>query len=140
MRGKRNPIITNSLLLMWFFLDMIGASIAGKVLVTRSWQDDGTFFLLYIAAFICFLFKGKSGRIVLTVFLFLWLGLQTYFHWFFTIFGPWEGKIRYFSDTIKLFKSDIIYIPDLYHIILHVLILCALISTIRYTSISDNSN
>ena len=41
MKGKRIPIITSSLLLVWFFLDMVGVSFSGKVLVTRSWQDDG---------------------------------------------------------------------------------------------------
>lgn len=51
MRGKRIVIITNLLLLVWFFLDMVGVSFDGKVLVTRSWQEDGIFFLLYITSF-----------------------------------------------------------------------------------------
>ena len=111
---------------------MVGVSFDGKFLVTRSWQEDGIFFLLYITSFMWFIFKAKSGKIILTAFLILWFSLQIYFHWCFTIFGPWEGEIRYFSNTIKLFRSDAIYIPDLYHIVLHFLILFALVSMVRY--------
>jgi hypothetical protein len=135
MRGKKITIITNVLLLVWFFLDMVGVSFGGKVLVTRSWKEDGIFFLLYITSFMWFIFKDKSGKIILTVFLTLWLSLQIYFHWYFTIFGPWKGKIQYFSGTIKLFKSDVIYLADLYHIVLHLLILLALVSMVRYVVI-----
>jgi len=58
--------------------------------------------------------------------LFMWLLTQFFSHWYYTIFGPSEGKINYFADTIKLIPSSNTYIPDLYHIILHVLILVSL--------------
>lgn len=132
MQGKRAAIVVNILLLLWFFLDMVGLSIGGQMLVSRAWQEDGIFFLMYLAAFLWFLFKDKPGKYVLLGFLTLWLTLQIYFHWFFTVFGPWEGKIRFFAGTIKLFPSDVVYIPDLYHIVLHVLILSALVSIIRF--------
>lgn len=132
MKSKRVAIALNMLLLIWFFLDMVGVSLGGKMLVSRAWKEDGVFFLVFLATFIWFLFKDKSGKYILTGFLTIWLILQLYFHWFFTIFGPWQGKIRFFSGTIKLFVSDVIYIPDLYHIVLHILILCALVSVIRF--------
>lgn len=132
MQSRRAAVVVNILLLIWFFLDMVGASLGEKMLVSCAWQDDGIFFLLFLAAFLWFLFKDKLGKYILTGFLAVWLTAQLYFQWFFTVFGPWEGKIRYFSGTIKLFVSDVIYIPDLYHIILHILILCALVSLIRF--------
>jgi len=132
MQRKRTVVIVNILLLLWFFLDMVGASLGGKVLVSRAWQDDGIFFLLFLAALLWFLFMDRLGKYILTGFLAAWLAVQLYSHWFFTVFGPWEGKIRYFSGTVKLFVSDVIYIPDIYHIVLHILILCALVSLIRF--------
>lgn len=42
-------------------------------------------------------------------------------HWYYTIVGNAENKIIYFADAIKLFKDDIRYIQDLYHVVLHCL-------------------
>ena len=97
MRGKRIVIITNLLLLVWFFLDMVGVSFDGKFLVTRSWQEDGIFFLLYITSFMWFIFKAKSGKIILTAFLILWFSLPIYFHWCFTILDLGKGKLDIFQ-------------------------------------------
>ena len=47
--------------------------------------------------------------------------------------GSTEGKIEYFKDAIKIFTSETVYIPDVYHIILHVLIIIALTTTIIYS-------
>ena len=66
----------------------------------------------------------------------MWFIAQLLSHWYFTIFGPSVGKINYFANTIKLINSADIYIPDLYHIILHILIFIALINMIRYCAIS----
>jgi hypothetical protein len=132
MKSKRVAIVLNMLLLIWFFLDMVGVTLGEKMLVSRAWQEDGVFFLLFLTAFLWFLLKEKLGKYILTGILTIWLILQLYFHWVFTVFGPWEGKIRFFSGTIKLFESNVVYIPDLYHIILHILILCALISVICF--------
>lgn len=130
---KKISIISNVILLIWFFLDMTGFSFANLILVSQSWKDDGIFFAIYAGAFIWFLVKEKSGKFVLLSWLFLWFSTQFYSHWYFTIAGPWEGKMRYFSDTIKLIPSSTVYIPDLYHIVLHVFILLAFCSTMIYT-------
>lgn len=134
MKGKKKiSIIANSILLIWFFLDMIGVAFDNRLLVSRSWQEDGIFFVVFIVAFLCFILKEKIGKHILSSWLFIWFASQVYFHWYFTIFGPWEGKIKYFRDTVKLIPSKIVYIPDLYHIVLHMLILVSLASTMIYS-------
>ena len=42
---KRYCIIPQILLLFWFFLDMTGIYFRNTYLVTRSYKDDGIFFL-----------------------------------------------------------------------------------------------
>ncbi|MFY9174227.1 MAG: hypothetical protein WAO24_02620 [Peptococcia bacterium] len=129
---KKLPVVTNLCLLLWFFLDMVGMNIGGNVLVTRSFRDDGIFFLIYLVLFISYIVKERTGKYLLTGWLFMWLLTQFFSHWYFTVFGPSEGKISYFAETIKLITSSEIYIPDLYHIVLQLLILIALISMLIY--------
>ena len=59
------------------FLDMVGLSINGSILVTRSYKDDGIFFLIFLVAFI---FKEKVGKYFLLVWLFMWFLTQFLFH------------------------------------------------------------
>lgn len=54
--------------------------------------------------------------------------------------GSTEGKIKYFKDAIRIFSSDTVYIPDFYHIILHVLIIVTFISTMIYSSNKKQSD
>lgn len=46
--------------------------------------------------------------------------------------GDVQKKFDYFSDTIHWITIEGKYVPDLYHTVLHILILFALISTIVY--------
>jgi len=135
---KRSCIITNIVLLGWFCLDMVGLYFGELYLVTRSWKDDGIFFLIFLISLLLFIFKERVGRYILTIWLSIWLVTQFLSHELFTIIGGGEGKIRYFEGSIKLINSDILYIPDLYHIILHVLILIALVTTLLYSSSLKN--
>ena len=128
--NKKICFVSNLCLLLWFFLDMIGISINGYILVTRSYKDDGIFFLIFFVLFTWYVFKDKIGKYFLMSWLFIWFSAQFLSHWYFTILGPPQGKINYFADTIKLIPSSNIYIPDLYHIILYILILISLISMI----------
>jgi len=137
---KRSCIITNIVLLGWFFLDMVGLYFGELYLVTRSWKDDGIFFLIFLISLLLFIFKERVGRYILTIWLSIWLVTQFLSHELFTIIGGGEGKIRYFEGSIKLINSDILYIPDLYHIILHVLILIALVTTLLYSSSLKNKS
>ncbi|WP_440896697.1 hypothetical protein ACS127_01405 [Amphibacillus sp. Q70] len=130
--SKNQVIVVNLVLLVWFSLDMFGVTIGQHVLVSKAWKEDGLFFLIYLLALLLFIFYERIGKSILTVYLSLWLVTQFASHEYFTIFGGGEGKSEYFSDTIKLFESTTRYIPDLYHLMLHVLIIIVLICTIRY--------
>lgn len=130
--NKPTCIVLNLCLLLWFFLDMVGISMNEHVLVSRAYKEDGIFFLLFFAFFIWYLLKEKSGKYILMGWLSMWFITQFFSHWYYTIFGPSEGKMNYFADTIKLIPSSAIYIPDLYHIVLHILILISLINMIIY--------
>lgn len=126
-------IILQSLLLVWFFLDMTGVKIGGKYLVKQAYMDDGIFFIIYLAAFLLFIFWNRIGRWIVAVFSTLWFATQFICHEWYTIFnggfmGSLQGKINYFADTIQLITVKGKYIPDLYHIILHILILSVVIS------------
>lgn len=67
----------------------------------------------------------------------LWFVIQFLCHEWYTIFskgvmGSLEDKIKYFSGAIKWIEIDGRYIPDVYHTILHILILAVVITTALY--------
>lgn len=132
MINKKSCIVVNAFLVFWFFLDMFGFKIANIVLVESAWKDiDGIWYLIYLAMFILFLVKEKYGKYPLTIFLILWLLIQFSSHWYYTIFGATTQKIAdyntFFKNTYHIISpSNSIIIPDLYHIVLHILILLAL--------------
>ena len=134
---KRYCIITQTLLLLWFFLDMTGVYFSNSYLVTRSYKDDGLFFLIYLVAMILFIFKEKIGKWAVWVWTSLWFVIQFLCHEWYTIFskgvmGSLEDKIKYISGAIKWIEIDGRYIPDVYHTILHILILAVVITTALY--------
>ncbi len=104
--NKKICFVSNLCLLLWIFLDMVGMSIGGHILVTRSYKDDGIYFLIFLFLLIWFAFKERIGKYLLTGWHFMWFSTQFLSHWYFTIFGPSEGKINYFADTIKLISSS----------------------------------
>lgn len=131
---KIHCIIVQSILLLWFFLDMTGLYFGNNCLVSRSYKDDGIFFLINLIVFVLFIFKERIGKWLAIV----WFAIQFICHEWYTIFnggfmGTLQGKIDYFSGTIQWLQIEGRYIPDVYHTILHILILCALISTIVYS-------
>lgn len=133
MKKKRNKaLISNAILLAWFFLDMVGVGFGNNILVTRSYREDWMFFIIFLIVLLWFMKSDEVGKFVLPIWLLMWFSAQFFSHWYFTIFGPWEGKNKYFEETIKLIPSDILYIPDLYHIVLHLLILASLFFTVNY--------
>lgn len=124
-------------LLIWFFLDMTGLYFGENCLVTTSYKDDGIFFIIYFVIFLIFIFKEKIGKWLAVGWLSIWFLTQFLCHEWYTIFnsgimGSLDGKIKFFSGTIKWLNIDGKYIPDLYHTILHLLIITALVSTLIY--------
>ena len=131
-------IIVQVILLIWFFLDMTGLYLGDKCLVTRSYKEDGLFFLIYLMTVILFIVKDKIGKWISICCMTVWFGIQFICHEWYTIFnggfmGTLEGKIRYFSGTIQWLQIEGRYIPDVYHTVLHIFILVALIITISYS-------
>ncbi len=69
-----------------------------------------------------------AGRWILLAMLILWFIVEFFCHWYFTIFGASERKLKgyneCFRNTVRLFPmSGTRLVPDLYHIIQHALIL-----------------
>ena len=65
----------------------------------------------------------------------MWFVTQFLSHEWYTIFGNGfmgdkKNKINYFQDCIQLINCQERYVPDLYHIVLHALIILAIISMI----------
>ena len=80
---------------------------------------------LGLAAFYCF---PPAGKWILLGILLLWFIVQFFCHWYFTIFGASERKLKGYNDcfrnAVRLFPmSETRLVPDLYHIVLHLLIL-----------------
>lgn len=131
-------IVVQIALLFWFFLDMTGVYFGDKCLVTRSYKEDGLFFLIYLVAVVLFLTKEKIGKWLVIGWTSMWFTIQFMCHEWYTIFnsgfmGPLGGKIAYFSGTIQWLKIEGKYIPDVYHTILHILILTVLTFTVMYS-------
>lgn len=141
---KIHCIIFQMLLLIWFFLDMTGVYFGEKCLVTRSYKDDGIFFIIYLIAVLLFIIKEKIGKWFVVIWTAIWFIIQFICHEWYTIFnggfmGTLEGKMKCFSGTMQWLKIEGKYIPDIYHTVLHIFILLVLISTIIYIKKSKNT-
>ena len=84
---------------------------------------------LGVAAFHCI---PPAGKWVLFGILLLWFIVQFMCHWYFTIFGASEAKLKGYNEcfrgAVRLFpESETRLVPDLYHILLHLLILANMI-------------
>ena len=120
---KKTCIAFQIILLVWFFLDMIGVYFGDKCLVTQSYKEDGLFFLIYLTAVILFIIKDQIGKWIVAVWISIWFVIQFLCHEWYTIFnggimGSLEGKIKYFSETVQWIKIEGKYIPDIYHTVL----------------------
>ena len=138
--NKKTCVVANLILLAWFSLDMIGVPMGERYLVTRSYKEDGVFYLCYLIALLFFFFREQVGRYILSAWLFLWLVAQLFSHEWLTLFGGGEGMIRHFQDAIHWVESSTRYIPDVYHTILHLLLMAAYIVTLRYTFLRRRKN
>ena len=140
---KKTCIAFQIILLVWFFLDMIGVYFGDKCLVTQSYKEDGVFFLIYVTAIILFIIKDQIGKWIVAVWTSIWFVIQFLCHEWYTIFnggimGSLEGKIKYFSETVQWIKIEGKYIPDIYHTVLHILILLVIITTFMFIKKTGN--
>lgn len=122
-------IAVSCLLWIWF----LGCTISwrfGKVLLVEGMGIKSAEFvmlLLFTASVLLYSLMPQYGIWVLLFVLLAWLCVQFLCHWRYTIFGASQNKIRGYNDcfkgTLRLFPmSESRLIPDLYHIVLHILI------------------
>ena len=133
----RGAIIVVSCLLWLWFLGCTFTWKFGKVLLVEGMGLKSIEFaalVLFTLGIGSFLLWEPIGKWVLFVELALWLIEQFFCHEYFTIFGSSSKKLRGYNEcfdgTVKLFPvSETRLIPDLYHIVLHLLILADLVLT-----------
>ena len=129
-------IVVSCFLWLWF----LGCTFTwkfGKVLLVEGMGLKSIEFaalVLFTLGIGSFLLWEPIGKWVLFVELALWLIEQFFCHEYFTIFGSSSKKLRGYNEcfdgTVKLFPvSETRLIPDLYHIVLHLLILADLVLT-----------
>ena len=126
----RTAIMISSLLLWLWFLGCTTTWRFGKILLVEGMGIKSIEFvalMLFSIGIVVFLLCQPIGMWVLLVELALWLVEQFCCHEYFTIFGVSQTKLqgynKCFAGTIKLFPvSKTRLVPDLYHIILHLLI------------------
>lgn len=126
----RIAIIVISCLLWLWFLGCTFTWKFGKVLLVEGTGLNSIEFaalVLFTIGIGCFLLWEPVGKWILLVELTLWLVAQFFSHEYFTIFGVSAQKLKGYNEcfdgTVKLFPvSQTRLIPDLYHIMLHLLI------------------
>ena len=123
-------IICQVILWIWFLGCTITYRIGKHLLVEGVGTKSAEFavlclYSLGIVLFHCF---QPAGKWILFGILTLWFVVQFMCHWYYTIFGASERKLQGYNDcfreSIRIFPmSDKRLVPDLYHIVLHILIL-----------------
>lgn len=122
-------ILFQAFLLLWFLGCTVSYRTRRFVLVDGVGVKSAEFFMLIVYALALILFHAFSwGRWVLLGVLSVWLIVQFFCHWRYTIFGASEKKLRGYNEcfrgTLRIFKeSETRLVPDLYHIVLHALII-----------------
>ena len=117
------------ILLLWFLGCTVSYRTRSFTLVDGVGIKSAEFVMLLVYALALILFHAFSwGRWVLLGVLAAWLVVQFFCHWRYTIFGASEKKLRGYNEcfrgTLRIFKeSETRLVPDLYHIVLHALII-----------------
>lgn len=142
---KSHIIIGNIILLLWYFLSMTGLKIGDKYLVISAFKEEWIFMLVPTITFILCLTTGKIGKNIHLAWLGMWFITQFLSHEWYTIFGSgfmgdMDKKIAHFADCIQLINVDGRYVPDVYHIVLHILIIVAFVMTLLYKKDKNTFN
>ena len=127
-------ILTQAVLWIWFLGCTTTYRIGKHLLVDGMGIKSAEFIMLclYSIGLVSYHIFLSAGKWILLTILLLWFIVQFLCHWYYTIFGASEKKLRgyneCFRDTIRIFPmSEVRLVPDLYHIILHLLILANII-------------
>lgn len=109
---KKSVLISNIILLIWYFLAMVGVKIGAKYLVEGAFKDEWIFMIIPIITYIVMLFTKNVGRILHLIWLGMWFITQFLSHEWYTIFGKGvmgnvDYKITYFKDCIQLVSINV---------------------------------
>ena len=127
-------ILVSCILWFWF----LGCTISwriGKILLVEGTGTKAIEFkvlLLFTGTFLLYILFPSAVQWALLVELSLWLSVQFLCHWRYTLWGAAPQKIKGYNEcfkgTLRLFPtSETRLVPDLYHIVLHILIAVDLI-------------
>ena len=127
-------ILMQALLWIWFLGCTITYRIGKHLLVDGMGIKSAEFIMLclYRIGLVSYHIFLSAGKWILLTILLLWFIVQFLCHWYYTIFGASEKKLRGYNEcfrvTFRIFTmSEVRLVPDLYHIILHILILANII-------------
>lgn len=127
-------ILIQTALWIWFLGCTTTYRIGKYLLVEGVGFKSAEFIMLclYTIGLVSYHFFQPTGKWILLTILVLWFIVQFLCHWYYTIFGASEKKLKgyndCFKDAIRIFPmSEKRLVPDLYHIVLHVLILVNII-------------
>ncbi len=123
-------ILFQAALWIWFLGCTVTYRIGKALLVEGMGVKSAEFAVLclYSAGLAAFHCLQPAGKWILAGILLLWFAVQFMCHWYFTLFGASERKLKGYNEsfrgTVRIFPmSDQRLIPDMYHIVLHILIL-----------------
>lgn len=123
-------ITIQAFLFIWFLGCTTTYKLGSRLLVEGMGIRSAEFIVLclYGGGLVSFYCYRPVGKWVLFSILAFWFVVQFLCHWRYTIFGASRRKLdgynECFRNTVRIFPmSDKRLIPDMYHIVLHVLIL-----------------
>lgn len=123
-------LFMQALLWIWF-LGCVTTWRFGKLLFVEGTGIKSVEFAmlcLYSIGLITYYCLQPADKWILFTILVLWFVVQFFCHWYYTIFGASERKLKGYNEcfkgTVRLIPmSETRLIPDLYHMVLHILIL-----------------
>ena len=123
-------IALQAALWVWFLGCTVSYRVGKKYLVEGMGIRSAEFIMLcvYTAALVACHCIRPAGKWILIGVLALWFVVEVFCHWYYTLFGAGERKLKGYNEcfegTLRLIPaSETRLIPDLYHIVLHLLIL-----------------
>ncbi len=123
------------LLLIWFLGCVISYRFGNFLLVEGTGVKGVEFiwFVIYLVSLFVRILVPIVGNWVVLGFLVLWLVIQYFCHWHYTLFGASPQKIKgynqCFEGTFRIIpQREDKLIPDFYHIVLHGLIIANIIT------------
>ena len=116
-------------LLIWFFGCIVTYRLGNVLLVEGMGIKSAEFGMLvvYIASILLRVVLPQVGNWFVLAVLVVWLVVQYFCHWHFTIFGATPEKIRGYNRCFEgslciVPRREDRLIPDFYHTVLHILI------------------